>query len=69
MPKGLDIETMEHRKRELSKALKVYIEQIVADSGSNVKDKSVFHRFFGFPLFGLDLSVGHSHFFKGTERL
>lgn len=67
VPQGLDIDVMEQRRRELSKALKVYIEQIVANSSRYIQDKTAFQRFLGLPPADMSTLKGFSYFFRDTR--
>lgn len=55
---------MEQRKRELSKALKIYIEQIVANAPKYIQEKTALQRFFGLPPSDMNLLKGFSYFYK-----
>ena len=66
VPKNLDIDTMEQRKRILTKELKVYIEQIVANSSRYIRDKSALERFFGTAPGDIETLRGFSYFLRGT---
>ena len=63
MPKHIDIDTLEWRKRELGKYLKIYIEQVVAEASRTIKEKGGMQRYLGLPP---DMeNLRESIFFKG----
>ena len=66
VPRGLDIDVMEQRRRELCKALKVYIEQIVANSARYIQEKTAFQKFFSLPPSDMSVLKGFSYFYKGN---
>ncbi len=64
VPRGLNVDVLEHSRRGLSKALKIYIEQIVANSTRYIQTKTSVQRFLGLPPSDIGTLKGFSYFYR-----
>jgi meckelin len=64
LPEGFDFEFIERKRLELHQILKIYIEGVVAESQTQIREKSIFERLFDYPPLDLERMGGNPVFYK-----